>query len=60
MGESSLNMYWFNYGSRFELPEATEAQLDKLESIVLVSKGLGKEESGCGRKPSIRRFPPPR
>jgi hypothetical protein len=39
MGESSLNMYWFNYGSRFELPEATEAQLDKLESIVLVSKG---------------------
>ena len=30
---------WFNYGSRFVLPEATGAQLDVLESIVLVSKG---------------------
>ena len=30
---------WFNYGSRFVLSEATGAQLDVLESIVLVSKG---------------------
>ena len=36
---ASTDQCWFSYGSRFVLPEATGAQLDVLESIVLVSKG---------------------